>query len=197
MNKEEIARAVDKAARLELQHIALHCIGDKAIDFAIAMKQRLQKEYPHMVWRFEHFEMPSKQAIHTLATEGGIAVMQPNFSWDVEHYQDRLGERISLINPFRNIQDAKVQFAFGSDDMPSGPLEGIAWACEKAPLEHQRLRRDEAIDAYTAAPAHILQTKRGKIEKGYEANFAVCSSDFTKVEETWIEGKKMMITNTP
>ncbi len=130
--------------------------------------------------------------------------MQPNFSWDVENYQVRLGEDIKKLNPFREILDRGVSLAFGSDDMPSGPLTGIAWAVAKAPFAHQRITLEEAISAYTAAPATIagMGRVRGKIAVGMEANFAVLEKNpFTiapseigniSMKTTWIKGKKFL-----
>lgn len=171
------AALVKKAASLGLRHIAMHCIGDRAIDLGVKVFDRLQDEYRYDIttWRFEHFEMPSAHAIRALADRGGIASMQPNFNWDVAHYRARLGDDAKRINPFRQIQDAGTTLVFGSDDMPSSPITGIRWTTTNAPSLGQQLTLDEAINAYTTAPARILTMNhtRGKIAKGYEANFAV------------------------
>ncbi|MFY9462842.1 MAG: amidohydrolase [Candidatus Sungiibacteriota bacterium] len=201
---EACAGIVRQAVGLGLPQIAIHCIGDRAIDFAVTIFNRLRKEYARDIslWRFEHFEMPDENAIKTLAEHGGIASMQPNFSWDVENYRTRLGEGVKKINPFRSIMDAHAPLAFGSDDMPSGPLAGIAWAVAKAPFEHQRITLEEAIGAYTAAPATVagMDRIRGKIAAGYEANFAVLEKNpfavapseigNISIQATWIKGKR-------
>lgn len=177
MDFDECAALIQKAASLGLRHVAMHCIGDRAVDLAVDICERLQDEYRRDItaWRFEHFEMPSERAIRALADRGSSASMQPNFNWDIAHYRARLGSDAERLNPFRTLQDAGVAIAFGSDDMPSGPVEGIRWVTTDSPLPNQRLTLDEAIDAYTIAPARILGANRlrGKIAKEYEANFAV------------------------
>lgn len=205
MDFDACALLVKKAVSIGLRHIAMHCIGDRAVDLAVEAYERLQDEYRRdiIMWRFEHFEMPSERAIRILAERGGIASMQPNFNWDVTHYRARLGEDAKLINPLRTLQDAGVAIAFGSDDMPSGPIEGIRWATIEAPFDHQRLTLDESIDAYTITPARIIGTDNahGKIAKGYEANFAVfaknpfSATSGTKVslpDEVWHRGVKII-----
>lgn len=202
---ETCAGIIKQSAALGLSHIAIHCIGDRAIDFAVDVFDRLHKEYSRDIslWRFEHFEMPDERAIQALAEHGGIASMQPNFSWDAENYQERLGDDIKKLNPFRAILDAGVPLAFGSDDMPSGPISGIAWAVAKAPLPEQSISMEEALRAYTATPAEIvgMGTRRGKIAPGYEASFAVLKNNLlassaseisdTPIIETWIKGEKI------
>ena len=205
MDIETCEKIIKNAATLGLSQVAIHCIGDRAIDFAIMIFDRLRKEYARdiFLWRFEHFEMPDESAIKALAEHGGIASMQPNFSWDAENYQKRIARNIKKINPFRSILDARVPLVFGSDDMPSGPISGLAWATAKAPLPEQRISMEEAITAYTATPAHIvgMDNQRGKIAVGYEANFAVLQNNLlamlpseisdTLIAETWIKGKKI------
>lgn len=205
MDREACAAIVRQAATLGLPHIAIHCIGDRAIDVAVEIFTQLRREYVRDIslWRFEHFEMPDEVAIKTLAEHGGVASMQPNFSWDAENYRKRLGDDIKKINPFRSILDTNGVLAFGSDDMPSGPIPGLAWAVAKAPIAEERISMEEALRAYTATPAEIVGMghQRGVIAPGYEANFAVIKNDlFTVppaeisdivVAETWIKGKKI------
>ncbi|MEK7541395.1 MAG: amidohydrolase family protein [Patescibacteria group bacterium] len=205
MDREACAEVIKQAAALGLPHIAIHCIGDRAIDLAATIFRRLRKEYARDIslWRFEHFEMPDTDAINALAENGGIASMQPNFSWDAENYHRRMGEDIKKINPFRSILNARVPLVFGSDDMPSGPIQGLAWAVAKAPLPEQRISMEEALRAYAATPAEVVGMghRRGKIAPGYEANFAVMKNNLLAVPpskisdalvtETWVRGRKV------
>ncbi|MBI3630993.1 MAG: amidohydrolase family protein [Candidatus Sungbacteria bacterium] len=181
MHFSECKTLVRKAASVGLRHIAMHCIGDRAADFAVDVFEKLRKEYWRDIttWRLEHFEMPSERAIRALARSGGVASMQPNFNWDVAAYETRLGRDAQRLNPFRKLKDAGVTIAFGSDGMPSGPVAGIRWATLDAPFGHQRLTIDEAVEAYTIVPASLagMDHVRGRIAKGYEANFAVFAQD--------------------
>ena len=127
--------------------------------------------------------------------------MQPNFSWDVENYKDRLGADVEKINPFRSILDGDVELIFGSDDMPSTPLKDIAWATTDVPFLNQKITFKEALDAYTIKPAKVAGRLRGKFAKGYMANFIVFEENpleilagetrIPSVKETWIQGVKV------
>ncbi|OGY59560.1 MAG: hypothetical protein A3B23_01230 [Candidatus Colwellbacteria bacterium RIFCSPLOWO2_01_FULL_48_10] len=200
-NYDECARLISKAAGLGLQDIAMHCIGDAGVALAVKLFEDLRDKYSGKIksWRFEHFELPDARAIDSLKHGGGIASMQPNFSWDALNYAKSLGDRVWKINPLKQILSAGVSLVFGSDDMPSGPIEGIRWATSLAPSETQRLTEEESVAAYTHSPALITGAgaSRGKIEKGFEANLAVFAenpldkqSDH-KVSQLWIHGKKV------
>ena len=203
---DECMRYISEAAALGLEQVAMHCIGDKAVEQAVSLFEKCREMYSSRIrtWRFEHFEMPGNLAIQTVAAHGGIASMQPNFSWDAGNYSARLGTRASAINPLRTIVDANVTLVLGSDDAPSGPLEGMRWAVAKAPHDIQRLTIREALRCYTETPAEIVGCGhlRGKIALGYEANFTVLDkdplkqeawqkSDATHVREVWIKGRRL------
>lgn len=205
MTLAECESVVEQAVALRLRHVAMHCIGDRAVDLAVQVFEKLREKYRKEIsrWRFEHFEMPDANAIRTVAEHGAIACMQPNFSWDVANYHDRLGEDVQKLNPLRAIIDAGAHMAFGSDDMPADPIKGIAWATAKAPSPEQHISIDEAVAAYTQGGAYAVEMddRRGKIAPGYEANFVVLEKDIFTVSpsgieniavlETWIRGKKV------
>src|SRR3989344_2295818 len=205
-SREECTRYISEAAALGLEQVAMHCIGDKAVEQAVSLFEEFREPYASRIrtWRFEHFEMADNRSIKALAAHGGVASMQSNFSWDVKNYSARLGKRASGINPLRSIVDANVTLVLGSDDAPSGPLEGMRWAVTKAPHDIQRLTIREALRCYIETPAEIAGCGhlRGKIALGYEANFTVLDRDPLKeeawqksdgihVKGVWIKGKRL------
>ncbi|OGH65444.1 MAG: hypothetical protein A3J66_02360 [Candidatus Magasanikbacteria bacterium RIFCSPHIGHO2_02_FULL_47_14] len=204
LTKESCKEYIKKAADLGLTHIAMHCIGDEGIDRAVDWFQEFQSEFGSAIttWRFEHFEMPTPHAIEALAQHGGIASMQPNFLWDAVHYQQAVGDRVKNINPFQSLIQAGVPIIFGSDDVPTGPLEGLAWTCAQAPYPNQALTVEQAFAFYTSEPARIVKADhRGRIAPGYDANLVVLdtnifsgnAADLTtaEVSQTWIRGEKV------
>lgn len=167
----DIAARVDDA---DLQMTA-HAIGDAAIDAVLDAYADLDPDARH---RIEHVELPSEEAIERLASMNVVASVQPNFlRWAHEGglYDARLGnERRKRSNPFRELLDAGVPLAFGSDCMPLDPLFGIDEAVN-APVERQRLTVTEALRAYTsgAAYAGFDEGRLGTIEPGKKADFVV------------------------
>lgn len=195
----ECEAIVDAAYGLGLRQAAIHCIGDRAVSAAVSIAEKIKKKYPDMMFRFEHFEMPDDESIRRVAALGGIASMQPNFTWDAGNYRDRMGDRVAVLNPIHKILSFNASLVFGSDDMPSGPIEGIRWATEKAPFPAQKITVEEALRAYTESPAKAVGAgaKRGRIATGYEASFVIMDKNLIdlpaecKVKEAWIRGNKV------
>ncbi len=85
---------------------------------------------------------------------------------------------------------------FGSDDMPSGPLDGIEWTTKKAPFKEQQLSIEQSISLYSkTAPRLLGILDRGEIKVGQYANFVVTdialggdSFDSSHILETWVQG---------
>ena len=169
----EIARAaVDRDYQL-----TVHAIGDVAIDETVAVLADVQRS-PADRHRIEHVELATDAAIERMAEAGLIASMQPNFhQWAQPGglYDQRLGEsRRKRSNRLRDVLDAGVPLAFGSDSMPIGPLLGVHHAVN-APEPGQRLTVTEALRAYThgAAYAGFDEDRMGTIEVGKCADLVI------------------------
>lgn len=199
--EKECLHAIAQAAQYGLTHVALHCIGDRACNFAADIMNDWNTSHTeqNITWRFEHYELPSDHSLALLAENGGIASMQPNFSWDAANYAHRLGDRISKLNPFPEIISRNIPLVFGSDDMPSGPLEGIAWATENAPFPEQQVSIEQAFAAYTSEPARIIgkSDERGVLKKNHYANLCVYdnnpfenTANSLQIQAVWVAGKK-------
>ncbi|EMA40804.1 amidohydrolase [Halococcus hamelinensis] len=156
-----------------------HAIGDAAIDAVLDAYEATEAGAARH--RIEHVELPSESAIERLAETGVVASVQPNFlKWAGEDglYESRLGtDRRRRSNPFRDLLDAGVHLAFGSDSMPLDPLFGVQQAVN-APVEGQRLTVTEALRAYThgAAYAGFDEDRLGTVEPGKAADFTVLDS---------------------
>lgn len=178
------------AALVERAHVAgfqvaLHCIGDRAITACLdaieaAVKKHPRKDHRH---RLEHFEFATDEHVQRAQRLGCIASVQPNFigQWGQpgQMYEARLGkDDARMLNRFRVMADLGLRLAFGSDNMPMGPLYGIHWAVN-APNKEQRLEPDEALRAYTldAAYASFEEGTKGSIEVGKVADLAILSGD--------------------
>ncbi|GAA0461559.1 amidohydrolase [Halococcus dombrowskii] len=169
---DDLTERVDDAG---LQMTA-HAIGDAAIDAVLDAYERTDADDARH--RIEHLELPSEEAIERLAELGAVASVQPNFlKWAGEDglYDARLGtERRARSNPVRELLDAGIPLAFGSDCMPLDPLFGIEQVVA-APDERQRLTVTEALRAYTAGAAYagFDEDRLGTIAPGKKADFVV------------------------
>lgn len=175
VDPEELAATVAEATAAGYQFTA-HAIGDEAVDAVLDAYEDASHTDPEAArHRVEHVELADDAAIERLAESGVVASVQPNFlKWAGEGglYEARLGpERTAGTNRYRDMLDADVRLAFGSDGMPMDPLLGVHHAVN-APAETQRLTVTEALRAYTrgAAYAGFDEDRLGTVAVGKRAD---------------------------
>ena len=148
-SKDECVALIKKSLALGLATPAIHAIGDAAVSTVLDVYETLKNDgHDTRGWRIEHCEMVRPNDIPRILALGAIPVMQPNFHWDLDHYGDRLGDNLRLINPFRPLLDAGIKILFGSDGMPEGPKVGIEYAMNRARFPEQTITLEEALAAY-------------------------------------------------
>ena len=148
-SKDECVALIKKSLALGLATPAIHAIGDAAVSTVLDVYEELKADgHDTRGWRIEHCEMVRPNDIPRILALGAIPVMQPNFHWDLDHYGDRLGDNLRLINPFRPLLDAGIKILFGSDGMPEGPKVGIEYAMNRARFPEQTITLEEALAAY-------------------------------------------------
>ena len=188
VSPEELAETVADATEDDYQFTA-HAIGDEAIATVLDTYEGSSHTDPGEArHRIEHVELADDEAIDRLAETGVVASVQPNFlKWAGEDglYDARLGERRTETNRYRDMLDAGVRLAFGSDGMPMDPLLGVHHAVN-APAESQRLTVTEALRAYTrgAAYAGFDEHRLGTVEPGKRADFVVLDESPWEAPET-------------
>jgi len=144
----------DTLLGLEKDKIAVHAIGDRAIEMMIDTLVKMEKkgiEVPKT--RIEHAQFIDKKTAIEAKRLGITLSMQPNFSIDSKHYSDRLSEKyLKKNNPFRMLID-EVGFVpgedliFGSDGLPYGVKEALETSLFPV-YQTQELTLGEFIDGY-------------------------------------------------
>jgi len=170
----------------------VHAIGDRAIDQVLRVHEGLATD-PSLRHRIEHFELPSEAQVERTAASGLFVSMQPNFTanWSGSGglYDDRLGaDRDRRSNPLRELTDAGIPLAFGSDGMPPGPLYGLHGAIN-GPFPNQRITLDEALVAYTQGGAafEFEEDEKGTLHPGKVADLVVLDCDPTASPDRLLE----------
>lgn len=166
--------------------VHMHVIGDAAVVQGCNAFSKVHETDPDgfhaMRHRFEHYEFGTDATHDEVKRLGIVLSMQPNFvgEWSAKEglYGDRLGERHALTNPFRTIRDRGIPLAFGSDNMPFGPIAGIRGTMT-GPYPQQRLDFDEALDHYTrgAAYAEFLEDEKGLVREDMIGDLVILSKD--------------------
>ncbi|MCB9798929.1 amidohydrolase family protein, partial [Candidatus Nomurabacteria bacterium] len=202
---EETLDIVYKAFCHGIRDFALHAIGDHAIDQCIEVAERFKHNHGDKDVRFrvEHAELLTTNAITKMKELNIVPVPQPNFHWDIENYQERLGDFDQLVNPFSNILEAGVLLVFGSDGMPDAPMVGLHYAMNHAKYDCQKISLEQGIEAYTLGGARLAhkEKSRGSISIGKQANFILLDNNpFEHTEnlrnipitQTWIDGEPLL-----
>jgi len=171
--------------------LAVHAIGDRALDVALdgieqAQRARARPEARH---RVEHAGLVRPDQLRRMAALGVTAVIQPTFLYAYgDDYAAILGpERAGFLYRGRSFLDAGVRVA-GSSDRPvadGAPLRAIAFMADRRSCSGQvigsseELTVMEALEAYTTHAAWACGAERwaGSITPGKVADFVVLAQD--------------------
>jgi len=137
--------------------VAIHTIGGRAIEQAIAVLEILEREGLRLpAVRLEHVEFIDEAQARRAKELGLTLCMQPNFSVESRDYADRLpASHLRSLNPFRMLID-RAGFRpgrdlwFGSDGMPHGAQAAWQWGLFPD-HEGQRLTSEELAQGYGLA----------------------------------------------
>ncbi|WP_254862431.1 amidohydrolase [Halovivax gelatinilyticus] len=176
VDPDELNAIATEAAAHDYQ-LTVHAIGDEAIEETVDVLAETENTETAR-HRIEHVELATDDQLERMAEAGLVASMQPNFhQWAKPDglYDQRLGEeRRKRSNRLRDVLDAGVPLALGSDCMPLDPLLGVHHAVN-APMACQRLSVTEALRGYTAGAAYagFDEDRMGTIEIGKLADLVV------------------------
>jgi predicted amidohydrolase YtcJ len=203
-SEAELQAMTDDAARNGWQ-MALHAIGDVAIEQTVrAYSKSLNtiqgpgRQGTDRRWFLDHFTiMPSHETMTVMARDGIMAAAQPNFLYNLEaRYRAWLqGDMLAHNNPVKTPQKLGVRVAFGSDNLPIGPMVGIyAAVTRKGPsgqamgFAEEAVSREDAIRMYTHNGAFLSweEAIKGSLEPGKLADIIVLEKDILTIPEEQI-----------
>ena len=193
----QLQEMADTSAELGWQ-MGIHAIGDAAIVQAVnaysrAIRSKLPAGTDHR-WFLDHFTiMPPDYTMEIMARDNIMIAQQPNFLWNLE------GRYAALMDDWRLRHNNAVgtpakkfglHVAFGSDNLPIGPMVGLHSAItRKGPSgqvhgPEEAVSRQEAIRMYTANGAYLTWEERikGTLEVGKLADMIVLDSDLLTID---------------
>jgi predicted amidohydrolase YtcJ len=179
--------------------VAVHAIGDAAIEQAIGVWERVysaldsrdRRHFRARRHRIEHFELCAPHQIERAAALGLAISIQPAFDAEWGHpgalYEQRLGaERAARMNPFGALLGRGLELGAGSDSPITAldPMYGI-WALETHHDPSQRMNREEAVRLFMTGSATLahLEDKKGELRPGMQADFAAYEVDPMMVDD--------------
>lgn len=183
-SQEQIDAFVLQAHEQGLQ-VAMHAVGDAAVQQALDAYQRALSAHPRNDHRhrIEHCEVMRDDQIQLAQRLGVALAIQPPFNlyWPHTEYYSTLGqERAWKADPVRTLVRAGLLIAGGSDSTvtPLGPLIGVHAAVNHTnPAE--RVSVQEALELYTVNAARIAfqELDRGSLQVGKLGDFVVLGKD--------------------
>ncbi|WP_236796203.1 amidohydrolase [Amycolatopsis sp. GM8] len=167
--------------------LAVHAIGDRALDIALGAIAEAQARKPRSDarHRIEHCGVVRPDQLEPLARLGLTAVIQPEFLWDNgDDYSGVLGpERAGWLYRGRAFLDAGIPVASSSDRPVTGgaPLRAIQFMVERRsntgrPVgPGEKLTVGEALSAATIGAARACRREHlsGTVEAGKLADLVV------------------------
>ncbi len=176
--------------------LAVHAIGDRAVDVALDGIADAQRSFPRPTarHRIEHAGLVRPDQLARFAELGVMAVVQPNFLWySGDDYAAILGdERAPWLYRGQAFLDAGVRLV-GSSDRPvtvGAPLRSIQFMVTRRTSSGLAVGPDEAISvdaalrAFTIDAAHAChwEDELGGIAAGRHADLVVLAADPRRVE---------------
>ena len=188
----QLQELTDTSARLGWQ-VGLHAIGDAAIvqtvnAYSKSLNGIVGVDKDHR-WFLDHFTiMPPEEAMNTMAHDHIRIAQQPNFTYTLEDryvatLDDwRLQHTNSVTTPWKR---HGLFIAFGSDDLPIGPMVGLYTAVtRKGPSgkvygAEEAVTIREALRMYTANGPYLTweEKVKGTLEPGKLADMIVLDTD--------------------
>ncbi|HHH80372.1 MAG TPA: hypothetical protein ENL24_00020 [candidate division Zixibacteria bacterium] len=179
-------------ARAKGLRVAMHAIGDAAIEQYLRVAEKVSGGAPLHGWRIEHAELAHGELLERIARLSLTLSVQPAFEarWGGPNgmYAKRLGDRWRQTNQFRRARELGINLIGGSDSYitPIDPVGGIVAALAH-PNDEQKLEFSEAMEMFSDAPAR-WEGRKPPLRKGSEALGIILDSDFGETEKPKVMG---------
>lgn len=195
--------------------VAIHCIGDKALELAIHSIESARKNYPQIDLRhgIVHCQITDENFLNKIREMDLLVYAQPIFlNYDLHIVEDRVGKKLASSSyNFGWLVRNGVHMSMGTDSPVEkfNTMDNIYCAVTRKDMNgypkggfypEQSITVEESIKAYTWESAYCSHEEnvKGKIKNGYFADMTVLSDDIyninheklidVKVEMTIVDG---------
>ena len=213
-DQDQLTRFMLDSAKLGVEHIHMHAIGDRTVRRALDAFEQVRKAgYTDVRLTTGHTNMVHPDDLSRFKKLDVIADLHAQYAFPSDMAKSRLGEKRyrERIFPVKSMAKDGVRLTIGSD-YPAGeenPFRSIAVIIsrremgerEVLPPADEVLSVEETIQAYTINGAHMLGMEKiiGSIEVGKRADLIVVNRDIfnatpeqiaeTRVLSTMMNGK--------
>ncbi|HTR37053.1 MAG TPA: amidohydrolase [Bryobacteraceae bacterium] len=190
---EQIHANIEEGHKLGWQ-FGIHAIGDAAIAMTVDAYHTVLHDYPRSDHRHYlcHFTvLPPERTLQIMEQDKILIAQQPNFTYNLEgRYVETLeGRRLATNNSLATPIKHGLYMAFGSDNLPIGPMVGLYAAVTRKGESGKVYGPDEAVsikDAitmYTRNGAFLTREEKikGTLEPDKLADMIVLPEDILNV----------------
>jgi len=191
--------------------IAVHCIGDMAMQMVIDAIERSPARKSNGKGRhgIVHVQISTKEIIDKMKEDDLIAYIQPVFvDLDMDIVEQRVGkERTKSSYAWKTLLDEGVLTCGGSDAPVDSfdVIENIYFAVTRCRLDgtpaggwmpEQRLSVEEAVRLFTKYPAYASysEDRKGTIEVGKDADLVILNKNIYREDPLKIKDAKVDMT---
>ena len=160
--------------------VAMHAIGDRAVQAAIKVLRDLDRPHP-IAHRIEHAQLLDDTEQVWLSSRFALSVQPVHMVDDYGIARQHWGERAGAAYRLQSMWQSGAPVLLGSDAPVAtpDPRWGLWMAVHRAPFDRPReiwnlkeaLTPRQALDAYTRIPAIADSRNSGVLSPGYQADF--------------------------
>jgi predicted amidohydrolase YtcJ len=188
--EEEELRELMRETHAAGWRLAVHAIGDDAIERVLSAYELLGPEVARRRHRIEHLGLPDADQLRRAGRLGIVAAPQTVFIHSLGlNFREYLPERLlARAYPVREMMEAGIPVALSSDAPvvdEDSPLLGMQAAVRRRDADGHAIAADQAITAAQALRAYTMggafatgdEANRGSLSPGKWADLAVLSDD--------------------
>jgi predicted amidohydrolase YtcJ len=185
------------ASRADLQ-IMVHAGGIEHLRFFDRLRTQQKLADPRFRIEHAHDVSPDERALYVRA--GVIASVQPTLLWHIDARTKAGAPPPRHLFPCRELLEAGVRIAFGTDAITASPLtspfRSIRLALQHPGPDGRTLTLEECLRAHTAdaAFAEFAEAEKGTIEPGKLADLVVLDRDLFATAVAALDATEVIVT---
>ncbi len=202
--------ALDDMIAIAEEHgcqVAIHCIGDAAIEMTLNAYQKVCQGDNVLRHGIVHCQITDDALLQRFVEQNVLAYLQPIFiHCDMNVVYQRVGDILAEQSyRFGDLYRMGVHTAYGTDAPveDANPYQNIYCAVTRKSLDgaktylpSQKVDIYDAIDQYTIGSAYMSfeENEKGRLQAGYLADFAVLDADIFTISEEEIQSVRPIKT---
>ena len=209
---DALGRHLEPVVRLLVERrwpFSFHATYDESISRFLGVLEKVDRDVPFdgLRWAVEHAETIRPETIDRVATLGGGITVQHRMAYRGEQFLKRYGpEAARHVQPVMEMLTRGLPVGGGTDGTwmaDANPWSALRWFTTGTTLgglemwrPEDRLDRTLALRLFTGGSAWFTddQRRRGELEPGMLADFAVLSQDYFSVPEAEMAGLESVLT---